>query len=227
MAVQFVQPHRFSTDLYRRMTEIGMVPEDGTELIDGVVVSGTRPYRFSSDDYIRLGTEGILSRDDRVELVDGEIVEMSPIGPRHSKCVARLIELLTARRVRGAEVRVQDVLRLREGRTAHPDLGLYRLREGEFEDEQPTGRDALLVVEVADSSLLYDRTVKMDDYAAAGVQEYWVVDLRRNAVIVSRKPVAGQFMDVREHGAGETLQSSAVGDAGIAVDDIIGKRQPG
>jgi len=223
MAVQFMQPHRFTDEQYRRMVEAGLIPADGTELIDGVVVSGTRPYRFSSDNYIHLGAEGILSVDDRVELVDGEILEMSPIGPRHSKCVARLIDLLTARRGRGTEVRVQDVLWVREGRTAHPDLGLYSLREGEFENEQPTGSDALLVVEVADSSLLYDRTVKMEDYATAGVQEYWVVDLRRNVVIVSRNPVAGQFMDVREYALGDTWQCAALGNAEIAVEDIVGK----
>jgi Uma2 family endonuclease len=223
MAVQFVQPHRFSDDQYRRMAEIGVVPQDGTELIDGVVVLGTRPYRFSSDDYIRLGAEGILGEDDRVELIDGEIVAMSPIGPRHSKCVARLITLLTSRRLRGAEVRVQDVLRVREGRTAHPDVGLYRLREGEFEDEQPTGGDALLVVEVADSSLLYDRTVKMEDYATAGVQEYWVVDLRRNVVIVSRNPVGGQFLEMHEYAAGDAWRSPALGLAEVAADDVLGK----
>jgi len=222
MAVQFVQPHRFSADQYRRMTAIGLVPAQGTELVDGVVVAGTRPYRFSSEDYIRLGTEGILSNDERVELVDGEIIEMSPIGPRHSKCVARLIELLTTKRGRGTEVRVQDVLRVREGRTAHPDLGLYHLREGEFEDEQPTGSDALLVVEVADSSLLYDRTVKMEDYAAAGVQEYWIVDLRRNVVIVARNPVGMQYLDVREYRQGDRWASPAVGGGDVHADEVLG-----
>jgi len=68
-----------------------VVPEDGTELVDGVLVMGTRPFRFSSEDYVRLGREGIFDKSDRVELLDGGIIAMSPIGPRHSRTVARLI----------------------------------------------------------------------------------------------------------------------------------------
>lgn len=226
MAVQFVQPHRFSVDQYRRMTELGVVPEDGTELIDGVVVAGMRPYRFSSGDYFRLGEVGIIGEDERVELVDGEIIEMTPIGSRHSSCVARLIRILLPL-VGDAELRIQDVLHLQEERDPEPDAAVYRPRSDDYETAHPTATDALLVVEVADSSLLYDRTVKMEHYAEAGIPEYWVVDLRRNVVIVSRNPVAGQFMDVHEYVAGDSWRSPALGGAEIGVDEIIGKRQPG
>ena len=224
MAVQFVQPHRFSADQYRRMTEIGVVPEKGTELIDGVVVEGTRPFRFTSEDYFRLGREGILDDADRVELLDGEIVEMSPIGGRHSRCVARLIKLL-APLVGEAELRIQDVLCLTPDYHPQPDAVVYRPQADDVdEDSQPPVEDVLLAVEVSDSSLLYDRTVKMEQYAEAGIPEYWIVDLRRKMVIVSRNPLGGQFMDVHEHGAGEAWRSPALGGAQIHAGDVLGSR---
>src|SRR3954452_8282213 len=221
MAVQFVQPHRFSADQYRRMTEIGLVPEHGTELVDGVVVAGTRPFRFSSEDYFRLGREGILDEDDRVELVDGEVSAMRPVGPRHSKCVARLIKLLGPR-VGEAELRIQDVLRLNEDLTNHPDAAVYPLRAGEFESEQPTAAEALLVVEVTDSSLLYDRTIKMERYAEGGIPEYWLVDLKRNAVIVARNPVGMQYLDVREYRQGDRWTSPAITGGDVHADEVLG-----
>lgn len=221
MAVQFVQPHRFSVDQYRRMTEIGLVPEDGTELIDGVVVAGMRPVRFSSDAYFRLGEEGILDEDERVELLDGEIVAMTPIGSRHSSTVARLIRIL-APLIGEAELRIQDVLHLRDGYDPQPDAAVYRPRADGYVAAHPTGADALLIVEVADSTLLYDRTVKTERYAEAGIPEYWVVDLRRDVVIVSRDPVAGQFMDVHECVHGERWRSPALDGIEIGVADVLG-----
>ena len=222
MAVQFVQPHRFTAEQYRRMTEIGVVPANGTELIDGVVVSGTRPFRFSSEDYFRLGSEGILDEDDRVELLDGEIIDMSPIGPHHSKCVARVIDLLATRRARGVELRIQDVLKVAEGLTYHPDAALYQLPADQLEERQPGPGDALLVVEVADSSLLYDRTVKMEHYAGSGIAEYWVIDLKRNVVIVACDPVGTQYLEVREYGRGESWTSPAVTGGPVRAEDILG-----
>jgi Uma2 family endonuclease len=224
MAVQFAQPHRFSVDQYRRMTRIGLVPRNGTELIDGVVVEGTRPFRFSSEDYFRLGKEGILDEEDRVELLDGEIIQMSPIGERHSRCVARLIKLLVPL-LGDAELRIQDVLHLRTGMEPQPDAAVYRQRDegaGADEDSRPTAADALLVVEVADSSILYDRTVKMEQYAEAGIPEYWLVDLRRQVVVVSRDPVATQHVDVREYAGDESWRSPALGGAEVSVASIIG-----
>jgi Uma2 family endonuclease len=220
MAVQFVQPHRFSAGQYRRMTEIGVVPQNGTELIDGVVVEGTRPFRFSSEDYFRLGSEGILDEDDRVELLDGEVIQMSPISSRHSAVVARLTRLLVAR-AGEAEVRIQDVLHLRDGRDPQPDAAVYRNRGDEYDKRHPAAEDALLVVEVADTSLLHDRTVKTEHYAEAGIPEYWLVDLKRNVVIVARNPVGMEFVDVQEYGAGETWRSPALGDASVSVDDLV------
>jgi Uma2 family endonuclease len=222
MAVQFVQPHRFSPEQYRRMTEIGVIPENGTELIDGVVVEGTRPFRFSSEDYFRLGGEGVLDEGDRVELLDGEIIDMSPIGESHSRCVARLIKLL-APRVGDAELRIQDVIHLPNDRDWEPDAAVYRPRHDTDDDgPPPAAADALLVVEVADSSLLYDRTVKMEQYAEAGIPEYWVVDLRRKLVIVALRPVGSQYMDVREFGRDESWTSPALGGAEVSASDILG-----
>jgi Uma2 family endonuclease len=225
MAVQFVQPYRFTNAQYRRMAEIGLIPGHGTELIDGVVVEGTRPFLFSSEDYFRLGEEGILDEDDRVELFDGEIIAMSPIGGRHSKCVARLIKLLGPR-VGDGELRIQDVLHLRKGREPQPDAAIYRLQadgDGDDDDSQPTAADALLVVEVAESSLLFDRTVKMEEYAGAGIPEYWLVDLRRNVVVVASNPVGTQFMDVHEYSSGDRWKSPALGDYWISVEDVLGR----
>ncbi|HEX8246192.1 MAG TPA: Uma2 family endonuclease [Longimicrobium sp.] len=221
MAVQFVQPHRFSADQYRRMTEIGVVPENGTELIDGVVVAGTRPFRFTSEDYFRLGREGILDEDERVELLDGEIIQMTPIGSRHSSVVARLTRLLVAR-AGAAEVRIQDVLHLRDGREPQPDAAVYRAPGDAYETRHPVAEDALLVVEVADSSLLHDRTVKAEHYAEAGIPEYWLVDLKRDVVIVARNPVGMEFMDVREYRRGEAWVSPALGAGEVRADDVLG-----
>jgi Uma2 family endonuclease len=220
MAVQFVQPHRFTADQFRRMARIGLVPTEGAELIDGVVVVGTRPFRFSSADYLRLEEEGILAEDHRVELIDGEIIQMSPAGPRHSSCVARLTKLLTSR-APDLEIRIQDVLHLRDGFDPQPDAAVYRPSADGYEERHPTAGDALLVVEVADSSLLYDRTAKTEHYAEAGVPEYWLLDLKRDVVVVSSEPVGAQFARVRELRHGQRWTSPALGGP-VAVDEVLG-----
>jgi Uma2 family endonuclease len=221
MAVQEVRLHRFTPDEYRRMARIGLVPAQGTELIDGVVVAGTRPVRFSSDEYVRMGTEGILRSDERVELIDGEIVDMTPTGPRHSSSVARLVTLLTAA-LPGAEIRFQDVLHLRDGFDPQPDAAVYRSRADRYAKSHPTAADALLVVEVADSSLLYDRTTKTEHYAAAGIPEYWLLDLKRSRVVILRNPVGSQYTEVREYRQGDRFTSPALKDAEVEVLALLG-----
>ncbi|HET6765727.1 MAG TPA: Uma2 family endonuclease [Longimicrobiaceae bacterium] len=221
MAVQFVQPHQFTPEQYLRMLNARIVPHASAELVDGVVVVGMRPYRFSDEDYARLGEAGILDEDERVELVDGEIIQMTPIGARHSTVVSRVAQLLF--RLRGSrEVRTQDVLLLREGFQPHPDAVLYRAPTEAYALTHPRAEDALLVVEVADTSLLYDRTLKAEHYAAAGIPEYWLVDLKRDVVLVMRQPAASAYLDVREYRHGESWTSPALDGTEVEAATVLG-----
>jgi Uma2 family endonuclease len=226
MAVQFVQPHRFTVDQYRRMASIGVIPASGTELVDGVVIAGTRPVRFSSADYHRLAEEGLFREDERVELVDGEILEMTPIRPPHSSCISRLNRLLVSRAPE-LEVRTQDVLHLRDGFDPQPDAAVYRCDPNGYRDRHPSADDVLFVVEVADSSLLYDRTYKAEHYAAASIPEYWLVDLKRDMVVVMQRPVGAEFTDVREYRHGERWDSPGLGGAMIEATAVLGPPHPG
>ncbi len=132
---------------------------------------------------------GILPEDARVELVEGEIVTMSPVGKRHMAAVKRLMDLLfPLQQARKVLLQVQDPLRLSSESEPQPDLALLSYRENFYRDKVPEAEDALLVIEVADTSLDYDLTVKLPLYAKAGIPEVWVVDLVRDRVHVFRKP---------------------------------------
>lgn len=132
---------------------------------------------------------GILPEDARVELVEGEIITMSPVGKRHMAAVKRLMDLLfPLQQARKALLQVQDPLRLSPESEPQPDLTLLSYRENFYRDKVPEAEDALLVIEVADTSLDYDLTVKLPLYAKAGIPEVWVVDLVRDRVHVFRKP---------------------------------------
>jgi Uma2 family endonuclease len=223
MAVQFAQPYRFDEQQVARMADAGIMPRAGTHLIDGVPFRAGAPIRFSSDDYYRLGKIGVLAENERVELIDGEIIEMTPEGTRHFACVARLMRLLYPR-VRGASVLSHGSLFLPDEYRPMPDLMVLRLSEDEYEYAHPTHEDALLVIEVSDTSLRYDRHVKTGRYAQAGIPEYWLVDLTRDTISVHQSPVAGQYVDVRVYGFGESWASPGLGGLEVAVDDVLKPR---
>ncbi|MFD3005024.1 Uma2 family endonuclease [Thermus tengchongensis] len=155
-------------------------------------------HRFTAEDFHRMHEAGILPEDARVELVRGEIFTMSPVGKRHMAAVKRLMDLLfPLQQARKALLQVQDPLRLSPENEPQPDLALLAYREDFYRDKVPEARDALLVVEVADTSLDYDLNVKVPLYARAGVPEVWVVDLARDRVHVFRRP-AGEGYGERE-----------------------------
>ena len=223
MAVQFVQPYRFDEEQLAHMVAAGVVPGSGTELIDGVPYLKGSPIRFSSDDYFRLDALGVLHEGDRVELIDGEVIEMSPERSRHSACIRRLIRLLSPR-VGEASVGAQDSLSLPDGYWPRPDVVVLRPAEDDYEERHPTQHDALVVVEVSASSIRYDRLVKSGRYAQAGIPEYWLVDLTRDTITIHRRPAAGEYHDVQTYGPGESWTSAALGEVVVAVDTILKPR---
>ena len=177
--------------------------------------------RFSVEDYHRMLQAGILSEDDRVELIDGEIVEMAPIGPRHASQVDFLARLLWQRVGGRAIVRVQNPIRLGEQSEPHPDLCLLRPRRDYYRRFHPTAVDVLLVIEVAEATAEYDRQVKVPLYGRHGVAELWLVDLEAQRVEVYRRPRAEGYEEVRSLGRGETVSPLSFPDLTLGVDELL------
>ncbi len=144
--------------------------------------------RFSVDEYHRMGELGILSEDDRTELIDGEIIEMAPIGSRHAGHVNRLVNLLSKAVGDRALVSVQNPIRLGDHSEPQPDLTLLAPRDDFYVSAHPTAADILLLVEVAESSLDFDRGAKIPLYAAFGVPVVWLLNLQERAVEVYERP---------------------------------------
>ncbi len=177
--------------------------------------------RFTVDEYRRMLESGILAEDDRVELINGEIVEMAPIGSRHAACVRRLNNLFSRQVGDRAVVGVQDPVRLDEYSEPQPDLTLLRPRPDYYAGGHPGPEDVLLVVEVAETSAEYDRQIKVPLYARAGIREVWLVDLAASAVEVYREPTPEGYRQVRRFGRGETLSPAALPEITVAVDDLL------
>lgn len=153
------------------------------------------PYRFSVEQYYRMAEVGLLAPDARTELIEGEICDMPPIGCPHSATVAWLHRRLSKAIGDRAWVVEQYPFRLSRQTEPQPDLIVLRPRPGEYRDAHPSARDALLVIEVSDSSWLYDREVKMPLYASYGVQEVWLVDLRVGEFNCYSAPHGGSFVE--------------------------------
>jgi Uma2 family endonuclease len=174
-------------------------------------------HRFTATEYQRLAA--VLGEDSRVELLDGEVVDMAPIGSRHAACVIRLTHLLTLGLSGRAVVSVQNPLLLSDVSVPQPDVAVLRPRGDFYAGALPGPEDALLVVEVADSSLPLDRGLKAELYAAAGVPLLWIVDLESEIVEHLADPRDRRYSTLRQAGRGTSL---TVSGTSVAVDDILG-----
>jgi Uma2 family endonuclease len=178
-------------------------------------------HRFTVDEYHRMGEAGIFHEDDRVELLDGQIVEMTPIGPRHAGCVNRLTGLFASVAGR-VTLSIQNPLVLDRHQEPQPDFAMLRHRADGYRARHPGPADVLLVVEVGDTSVASDRLSKIPLYAAVGIPEAWLVDLPADTVEVYRQPQAGRYADVRTAQRGETITAAQFPDVTLRVDEILG-----
>ena len=171
-------------------------------------------YRFTVKDYHRMAEADVFEPDDRVELVDGEVFEMAPIGSRHAECVTELSYLFWSRVGARAKVRVQQPIQVGELSEPQPDVALVRIDS--YANHHPLPADVLLVVEVAETSLRHDLLRKAPHYAAEGVKEAWVVDLGTGVLHVARGDT------VFELRAGDSVAPLAFPDLVLEVTAILG-----
>ncbi len=181
-----------------------------------------QPRLFTVEEYHRMGEAGILGEDDRVELINGEIVRMNPIGSPHAGCVNRLNALLSRHFAGQAVVQVQNPVRASDLSESQPDLGLLRFRSDYYAERHPRPSDVLLLIEVSESSVAYDRSVKAALYAAAGVPELWIVDLNLRQVECHRNPGPDGYGEVRQIAADGRLAPLAFPEGALSVSEILG-----
>ena len=174
-------------------------------------------HRLDVTDYYRMAEAGILGEDDRCELIDGEIIDMAPIGSDHASTVTRLNRLLTRCVADQAIVTVQNPVRLNRRNEPQPDIALLRYREDFYRDAHPVPQDVLLIVEVADSSARYDREIKLPLYARHRIQEVWIVDLRQRRLEIYREPDGTAYRETRFATGPDTIAPSALPECRIDV----------
>ena len=183
-----------------------------------VEVATTR-RRFTRAEYYRMAEAGILGEDDRVELIEGEIVQMSPIGDRHVAFVINVNNLLAGRLAGRALVSPQNPVVLTDDTVPQPDITVLRRRA--YKERRVQADDVLLLIEVADTSLAYDRTTKLRLYAQAGIPEYWIVDCTTESVEVYVQPAGDRYRDVTRVVGPASLRLRAFPDVELTLAEIF------
>jgi len=190
--------------------------------MDDVAVLPTR-HRLTVDDYHRMADAGIFGQHDRIELIDGELIDMAPIGQGHAGMVGGLAEALFIACAGRAIVWPQNPIRIDRWSEPQPDLALLRRRPDFYATgERPGPADVLLLIEVADSSLAFDRRVKLPLYARAGIAEFWIVDLKRRVLEVHRSPTGDGYADTSTHQPGDQVALALIPEIVVKLDIAFG-----
>ena len=177
--------------------------------------------RFSVDDYETMFEIGILTEDDRVELIDGEIVEMPPIGSLHASHVDKMAALLRRLEPSQALLRVQSPVALRPDSQPEPDISLLKPRDDYYRDAHPTPEDIILIVEVAETTAEFDRETKVPLYARHGVAATWLVDLEHGRLELYEEPVDGEYTLIRRPPAATEIHPPGLEDVSFPAGECF------
>lgn len=180
-----------------------------------------RRHWLTVEDFHRMGEAGLFAPEARMELIEGEIIDMTPIGSAHASRVMRLADLLTTHLHGKAVVAVRSPVRLGDRSEPQPDLAVLRYREDFYASAHPGPADILLLIEVADTTVGFDREVKIPLYARHGIAEVWLLDLEDGAMEVYRKPHAGVYREVSSHRSG-TLSPQSLAQVVVDLGPLLG-----
>ncbi|MGB6296130.1 MAG: Uma2 family endonuclease [Rivularia sp. (in: cyanobacteria)] len=178
--------------------------------------------KFTVEQFHKMAESGILNEDDRVELILGEIIEMAAIGIKHAACRRRLNSFLHQKLGHKVIISIQNSVVLNEFSELQPDVAVLKPREDFYASAHPQAKDVFLIIEVADTTIKYDREVKIPLYAEKGVIEVWLVDINLECVEVYREPVNSKYQKVEKFSKGESLIIQAFDDIKISVNEILG-----
>ena len=178
--------------------------------------------QFTIKEYHQMPAAGIIKESERVELIRGEIVKMSPIGRFHAACVNRLVRIFTREIGDRAIVAPQNPVELDDYSEPQPDIGLLEPRPDFYASGHPKPADILLIVEVADSTIKYDREVKVPLYAEDKIREVWLVDINQQCLEVYREPTPNGYAQVEKFQRGQSLSIQRFPDLAIQVAEILG-----
>lgn len=179
--------------------------------------------KFTVEQYHKMVDSGILKEDDRVELMRGEIIEMSPIQTKHAACVNRLVNLLIHLLGNSVILAPQNPVVLSDNSEPQPDVTLLQPREDFYENAHPQANDIFLIIEVADTTVKYDREVKIPLYAENNIIEVWLVDINQQCVEVYREPATNGYLNIQKFTLGESFSIQAFPNVNITVDEILGQ----
>jgi Uma2 family endonuclease len=187
-----------------------------------MAIEAEAPRRlFTVDEYHRMAEVGILDPDERVELIEGEIIQMSPIGPRHAGCVINATRLFITRLGERMVLSPQNPVTIRPRSEPQPDLTLLRPRTVSYSEAHPTPQDVVLAVEVADTTVRFDRLVKARLYARSGIGELWLLLPNDQTVEIHREASADGYARVTRHGADQAVSALAFPDVAFTVSDFF------
>jgi Uma2 family endonuclease len=177
-------------------------------------------HKLSVEDYHRMGEAGILGPDSRVELIEGEIIDMAPIGSLHASVVTLLTKFLIRNLGEAGVVSAQNPIRLLPASEPQPDLTVLKPRSDDYRKSHPTAAEVLLLIEVSDTTADYDRRVKVPLYAQYGIQEMWLIDLRAEILEVYTAPAGKGYGSVQRFGKGDSIAPTLVQIAALPLKEI-------